>query len=224
MPTDRPEHPVRADRPSPGSHEDLTQRLDRLPPSHPSSPRYRGGEIKPVRLRELELPIDGSGDHADRPQPAARRAEWQEQLARGEVDRVGLGVVDERARRFLPAERRIAEWLADRGAAVAALPEDSSVRERKPDALVDGRVTEFKSLQPGATDSTVNNQLLRARGQAEHVVIDARGSGLDGAVAQRGLARFSGSPWGRGGFDSVLIVGEDFVISREREEGDDERR
>jgi hypothetical protein len=177
-----------------------------------------------VRLRELELPIDGSGDHADRPQPAARRAEWQEQLARGEVDRVGLGVVDERARRFLPAERRIAEWLADRGAAVAALPEDSSVRERKPDALVDGRVTEFKSLQPGATDSTVNNQLLRARGQAEHVVIDARGSGLDGAVAQRGLARFSGSPWGRGGFDSVLIVGEDFVISREREEGDDERR
>lgn len=85
-------------------------------------------------------------------------------------------------------------------------------------------VTEFKNLQPGATDSTVNNQLLRARGQAGHVVVDARGSGLAEAVAQRGLARFSGSPWGRERFDSILIVGEDFVIHEEREGGDDERR
>jgi Contact-dependent growth inhibition CdiA C-terminal domain len=220
---DQPGSPVSPDRPTSGSLEDLRQRLDRLPPSHPSSPRYRGGEIKPVRLREFELPLDESGQHADRPQPAARRLEWQGPLARGEVDHVGLGVVDERARRFLPAERRIADWLADRGAAVAALPEDSSAQKRQPDALVDDRVTEFKSLQPGATDSTVNNQLLRARGQAERVVIDARGSGLDEAVAQRGLARFSGSPWGRDRFDSILIVGEDFVTSKERG-GDDERR
>ena len=224
MRRDQPGPPVSPDRPASGSLDDLRQRLDRLPPSHPSSPRYRGGEIKPVRLRDLELPIDDSQDHADRPEPAARRAEWQEPLARGEVDRVGLGVVDERARRFLPAERGTAEWLADRGAAVVALPEDSSVPEPKPDALVDDRITEFKSLQPGATASTVNNQLLRARGQARHVVVDVRGSGLDETVAQRGLARFSGSPWGRGRFDSILIVGEDFVIHEEREGSDDERR
>jgi contact-dependent growth inhibition (CDI) system CdiA-like toxin len=221
VPRDRPDHPVRPDRPSPGSYVDLSQRLDRLPPSHPSSPRYRGGEIKPVRLRDFELPA-AARDEADHRPVAARRPEWQEPLARGEVDRIGLGVIDERARRFLPGERRIAGWLAERGAAVVALPEDSSVRERKPDARVDDRVTEFKSLQPGATDSTVNNRLLNARRQAPHVVIDARNSGLDEASAQRGIARFTRSPWGREGFDSILIVGEDFLITKEREGTADE--
>ena len=222
MPRDQPDHHVRPDRPRPGSYEDLSQRLDRLPPSHPSSPRYRGGEIKPVRLRDFELQ-PARKEQPDHRQAAARRPEWQELLARGEVDHVGLGVIDERARRFLPGERRIAGWLAERGAAVVALPEDSSVRERKPDARVDERVTEFKSLQPGATDSTVNNRLLNARRQAPHVVIDARNSGLDEASAQRGIARFTRSPWGREGFDSIVIVGENFVITKEREGTNDER-
>jgi hypothetical protein len=163
-------------------------------------------------------------DQPDRWTPAAERSEWQEQLAHGEVDRVGLGVVDERDRRFLPAERQIADWLAERGAAVVALPEDPAIRGRKPDARVDDRVTEFKSLQPGATDSTVVNQLHSARGQAPHVVIDTRGSGIDETTAQHGIARFSGSPWGRDGFDSILILGEDFLISKVREGGDGERR
>jgi hypothetical protein len=222
LPRDQPDHHVRPDRPRPGSYEDLSRRLERVPPSHPSSPRYRDGEIKPVRLRDFELTPAGK-EQPDHEQAAARRPEWQEPLARGEVDRVGLGVIDERERRFLPGERRIAGWLAERGAAVVALPEDSSVRERKPDARVDERVTEFKSLQPGATDSTVNNRLLNARRQAPHVVIDARNSGLDEASAQRGIARFTRSPWGREGFDSIVIVGENFVISKEREGTSDER-
>jgi len=34
------------------------------------------------------------------------------------VDRCGLGVIDERAKKFSPAERRIAEYVADKGPAV----------------------------------------------------------------------------------------------------------
>lgn len=242
MPTDRPGSPS---RPEGYSLADLRQRLDQMSPAHPSSPRYRGGQLSLVPRRDHERlrgetspesasrrdarpPSDrragASPERADRWQPAANRPEWQEPLARGEVDRIGLGVVDERDRRFLPAEHRIAIWLADRGAAVVALPEDPAIRQRKPDARVDDRVTEFKSLQQGATDSTVVNQLHSARGQAPHVVIDTRGSGIDEMTAEHGVARFIGSPWGGDGFDSILILGEDFLISKVREGGDDERR
>jgi hypothetical protein len=41
--------------------------------------------------------------------PASERHEWQVPLNQGGVDRCGLGVIDERAKRFSPAERRIAE-------------------------------------------------------------------------------------------------------------------
>lgn len=138
------------------------------------------------------------------------------------MDLHGPGVVDEQARRFPPAERRIAVTLAEGGAVVVALPEDPAVRERKPDAMVDDRVTEFKSLRPGATDSTVTNQLLNARGQAPNVVIDARDSGLSEQAALLGIARFNGSQWRRGGFDSIQILGDDFRIGQKRR-GDDER-
>jgi hypothetical protein len=115
----------------------------------------------------------------------------------GDLDRAaeccGDGYVDGRARGFQPAELAIARALAVRGAEVVALAEDHSLRQRQPDALVDGRVTEFKSLRPGATDATVKNQLRRAQGQAPSVVVDARGSGLDensaGLGQRRGLGQ-----------------------------------
>ncbi len=79
-------------------------------------------------------------------------------------ERCGEGIIDQRARVFQPGERAIAEALASRGAEVTALAEDHSLRQRQPDALVDGRVTEFKSLRQGATDATVKNQLRAAQG------------------------------------------------------------
>lgn len=81
--------------------------------------------------------------------PAVERPEWQSALARGDVDRVGLGVVDERAREFLPKERRAADLLAAAGAAVVAVHDGYGTEGRKPDALVDDTYTEFKSLDPG---------------------------------------------------------------------------
>src|SRR5208282_5246124 len=106
--------------------------------------------------------------------PAVERPEWQAALARGDVDRVGLGIVDERARKFLPKERRIACLLADAGAAVVAVHDGYGAEGRKPDALVDNTYTEFKSLDPGASNKTVKSALKDAKGQAAHAVIDAR--------------------------------------------------
>jgi hypothetical protein len=50
-----------AERPRPYSHADLSQRLERLPHGHPSSPRNADGSRKPPPplLRDLELPLPG---------------------------------------------------------------------------------------------------------------------------------------------------------------------
>jgi Contact-dependent growth inhibition CdiA C-terminal domain len=134
------------------------------------------------------------------------------------VEREKRGAIDERFRPFPPDERAIAEALAGRGAIVVALAEDHSLRKRQPDAVVDGRVTEFKSLRPGATDATVKNQLLAAKGQAPNVVVDARGSGLDEGGAAHGLRRFQGGRWGPGHYDTILILGDGYAIEASKGE------
>jgi hypothetical protein len=143
--------------------------------------------------------------------PATERPEWQAALARGEVDRVGLGIVDERARAFLPKERRIASLLAEAGAAVIAVHDGYGAEGRKPDALVDDIYTEFKSLDPGASNKTVRSALKDAKGQAAHAVIDARDSGLSHDEAERGMRRFLGTPYGYR-LDAIRIIGDDYDI------------
>jgi hypothetical protein len=143
--------------------------------------------------------------------PAAERPEWQAALARGDVDRVGLGIVDERARAFLPKERRIASLLAEAGAAVVAVHDGYGAQGRKPDALVDDTYTEFKSLDPGASNKTIRSALKDAKGQAAHAVIDARDSGLSQDEAERGMRRFLGTPYGHR-LDAIRIIGDDYDI------------
>jgi len=147
--------------------------------------------------------------------PAVERPEWQAALARGDVDRVGLGIVDERARKFLPKERRIACLLADAGAAVVAVHDGYGAEGRKPDALVDNTYTEFKSLDPGASNKTVKSALKDAKGQAAHAVIDARDSGLSEEEAERGMRRFLGTPYGHR-LDAIRILGDDYDIDWRR--------
>ena len=55
------------DRPAPYSYADLQQRLDRLPPGHPSSDYNADGSRRPppLRLRDLELPLPGDGSLGD---------------------------------------------------------------------------------------------------------------------------------------------------------------
>jgi hypothetical protein len=150
--------------------------------------------------------------------PASERLEWQAPLDEGSVDRAGLGVIDERAKKFSLAERRIAEYLASGGLAVVSVSEGYGVYGRTPDARVDAVPVEFKTLDPGASDRTVKAALNSAKGQARHAVIDARGSGLAEDEAQRGLRRFFGTPHGNR-MDAVLVVGDNYSIDWKRGDG-----
>ena len=147
---------------------------------------------------------------------AAERPEWQSSLKEGAVDRVGLGVVDERAKKFAPAERRIVEHLAADGLVVVSVSEGYGVHGRTPDAYVNDVPVEFKSLDPGASDRTVKAALNSAKGQARNAVIDARGSGLTEDEADSGIRRFSGTPHGDR-LDAVLIIGDDYIIDWKRD-------
>ena len=147
--------------------------------------------------------------------PASQRHEWGIPLSRGEVDRCGLGVIDERAKRFSAAERRVAEHLADPGPAVVSVSEGFGIYGRTADARVNDIPVEFKSLDPGASDRTVKAALNSAKGQARHTVIDARDSGLTEDQAHRGIRRFGGTPHGNR-LDAVLIIGDNYTIDWKR--------
>jgi hypothetical protein len=148
-------------------------------------------------------------------QPASERREWEMPLSRGEVDRCGKGVIDERAKKFSAAELRIAERLAEPGPAVVSVSEGFGIYGRTADARVNGVPVEFKSLDPGASDRTVKAALNSAKGQARHAVIDARDSGLTEDQAHRGIRRFSGTPHGNR-LDAVLIIGDNYTIDWKR--------
>jgi hypothetical protein len=147
--------------------------------------------------------------------PASQRHEWEIPLSRGEVDPCGLGVIDERAKRFSAAERRIAEHLADPGPAVVSVSEGFGIYGRTADARVNGIPVEFKSLDPGASERTVKAALNSAKGQARHAAIDARDSGLTEDQAHRGIRRFTGTPHGNR-LDAVLIIGDNYTIDWKR--------
>jgi Contact-dependent growth inhibition CdiA C-terminal domain len=202
VPADRPGYLDGPER-QPGA--ELARRLDRLPPGHPSSPEYWDGGDKPPPER----------DPAGQRVPAARRPEWQEPLAQGTVERIGSGVVDERASQFSPRERRIAEVLAGEGRAVVAVHDGYGADGRRPDAAVDGTGTEFKSLDPGASDKTVKAALTSAKGQAGRAVVDGRDSGLSRDEAEQGLRRFLGTPYADR-LEAIRILGDDYDLNWKR--------
>jgi len=204
--------------------------FDQSPDRHrqPSDADRPGGNTRPRDVAETRFRQDCRDDllsacstelGRSRPwtpaKPAVERSEWQTPLLEGTVDRVGLGVVDERAKKFSSAERRIAEHLAAKGAAVVSVSEGFGVSGRTPDSRVDNVPVEFKSLDPGASDRTVKAALNSAKGQARHAVIDARGSGLTEDEANHGIRRFRGTPHGDR-LDAVLIVGDDYTIDWKR--------
>ncbi len=112
-------------------------------------------------------------------------------------------------------ERPMADHLAGKGKTVERLPQPASGRGA--DTLVDGVPSEFKKLDPGASSATVKNSVtesIKRGGQARDVHIDARGSGLSAAEAQRGLARLGHPDVHRGMLDNVTIVGDGFEVTR----------
>ena len=196
-------------------HSGPGRRGDNLSASGPAETRSR------LEYRDDLLLAARSEFRREKPwtaaQPAIERSEWRTALDEGTVDRVGLGVVDERAKKFSPAERRIAEYLAGDGLAVVSISEGFGIRGRTPDAYADDVPVEFKSLDPGASDRTVKAALNSAKGQARHAVIDARESGLDEDQAHSGIRRFSGTPYGNR-LDAVLIIGNDYTLDWKRDD------
>jgi len=189
----QPDRPLQRDVPSQGAGRDLRGRLAELPASHPSGPGYAA---------DRRLATAGS--------PARR-----EPLAMAEAERAGPGVIDERAGRFQPRERKLADFLASEGRSVVAIHDGYGREGRKPDASVDGVLTEFKSLDPGASDRTVKAALTSAKGQARQAIIDGRESGIGRAEADLGMRRFLGTPYANR-LDAVRIVGDDFDLNWKR--------
>jgi hypothetical protein len=112
-----PDRPLERDLSEGAVRHDLRGRLAELPSNHPSAADY-GSQ----RMRGFETRSAGArADHSDWLLPAAERPEWREPLAKGEVERVGLGIVDERASSFQPRERRLADYIAAEGRAVVAV-------------------------------------------------------------------------------------------------------
>lgn len=154
-------------------------------------------------------------------EPAAKRPEWAALLQTGQVEQVGLGVVDQRDRRFPPDEERIARYLAATdGCAVSALDDHDGRHGPTPDATIDatrhtaGTLTEFKSLDVGASHATVRAALNDATRQARHAVVDARGSGLTEHDADRGADRYWGQPWRQ--LDDFRIIGDTYDLHYSR--------
>ncbi|MFI6862356.1 hypothetical protein ACIBKZ_21105 [Streptomyces sp. NPDC050421] len=122
------------------------------------------------------------------------------------------GSIDETEKTFDPREREVAELLKSEGKHVRAQVESTEDGVRRADAFVDGVETEFKSLEPGASSSTVKNQLNKAKGQARHAIIDARGSGLSEEAAREGVGKFfRNNPPGR--MDGIRVVGDNFNLT-----------
>jgi hypothetical protein len=126
--------------------------------------------------------------------------------------------VDERARRLSHEELAVADQLATEGHRVESVAERPG-QGRSADLSVCGVPVEVKSYldrgdggrgRPSAY--SVCNKLLRAGGQADHVVINGQSSGLTEATARRGVALFSA----KGGWEraaSVRVLGDHFDLS-----------
>ena len=127
------------------------------------------------------------------------------------------GKLDESLRPFSLPERRIAEHLLSEGNSVQALLEERKrLGVRIPDALVNGRPVEFKTVSKPEVKAVVEavrnaaGRTRRSAAQAPNVVVDLRGTGLqEHDVASvmtdpRNLKRLHGR------LDHVRILGDSF--------------
>lgn len=115
---------------------------------------------------------------------------------------------------FSGDEQRAADFLFSLGRNVTPNQlEGVAGAGRQGDALVDGVLTEFKTLSAGATGGTIRNVVnnsIRRGGQARDIVIDARGSGLTEGEALLGVKRAFGIS--RDKVDRISVIGDNFFI------------
>jgi hypothetical protein len=158
---------------------------------------------EPGRL-SFEPPLPSEG-----PAPAGHRHPAQQ-----------AGSLDESARRLSNEELAVAQVLVAEGHQVRSLAPGAGPTA---DLSVCSRETEIKSLRPGATSSTLDNALRRARRQGTDVIVDARSSGLSVGATQRGVAIFAARV-DRGRVERIRVVGDGFDRSYGSQSLDRSRR
>lgn len=122
------------------------------------------------------------------------------------------GVISEVARKFSPAERKLAGLLAFQGNEVEAIAERPQ-EGRSADALVNGAKVEFKRLEkadPGLIYRRVNDALRRG-GQASSIILDVRKVDISREQAVEQLQRLAGRK--HPALDFVRIIGKDFDVT-----------
>lgn len=119
-----------------------------------------------------------------------------------------------RERKVAEREAKIDEYLSKEDREIQNNPlEGIEGTGRQGDRIIDGIMTEYKTLESGATSNTVKNVInnsIKKGGQARHIIIDARSSGLTTEEARAGLKRAMGIS--RGKIDQIRVIGEGFDI------------
>jgi hypothetical protein len=121
------------------------------------------------------------------------------------------GTFSEKERRVSWDELTLARILVSEGHQVRSQRERPG-SGRTADFDVCGVKTEVKTLDPGATSSTLCNAIRRGRDQGEQVIVNATNSGLPRHWAERGVDRFaSKGEFGR--LEGLRVLGAGFELT-----------
>lgn len=124
------------------------------------------------------------------------------------------GAVDE----LKPDERTFLDELLEAGKDVDVIP---TAKDRTPDFKIDGVLHELKTLSnvqkqtPDGLSAAIANRVMNGRGQAAHIIVDARKqAGMTREIAERGAKRAFGADNKTGGkIQSIRIIGDGFDIT-----------
>ena len=125
------------------------------------------------------------------------------------------GTVDQSESTFSQDEQKIADRLATEGHDVKAVKPSNEPGVRRPDAIVDGTPTEFKTIKaPEPTSKKIMRMLddsARRGGQAREIIIDAEGTPLTREAALEGIRRFQGL--GKDAYDKIVVWGDGWSVA-----------
>jgi hypothetical protein len=91
--------------------------------------------------------------------------------------------------------------------------EDMPGANRQGGAIVDGIITEFKTLNYCATPNTIKNDInksIKSKGRAKRIIIDVRNTGLSKNEAEQGVFKALGIS--RGKLDYIEVIGADYFL------------